>query len=511
MTQTRPPTPESDVSRDFLAAHCSVTSTVPGQVPGAVAPAGPVPARDAGARRARDQARHGREGADPSRRRPGRGLPVPGVPQPAAAQALPARVPPVPRSRAAVPVAPAEPTGHGAALPDAVPELGQQRAHGCFGGQGHARAAVQGHGHYAVSGSYCQELASRAAHRGQPHLFCHGLTAGNTVASTPTRLQDASDDDEDDDTFEVVEELEQIVEVLLCGLRDKDTVVRWSAAKGIGRITGRLPYEFADDIVQSVLELFVATEGDGAWHGASLALAELARRGVLLPQRLPDAVECVANALKYDIRKGTYSIGSHVRDAACYACWSFARAYEPSLLLPWLKQVLAPAMLVNCVFDRELNCRRAASAAFQENVGRQGRTNFPNGIDLLTKADYFSVANLRHAFLDVSVFVAKYPEYRYALLEHLIESKIVHWDVQIRSLAASALGKIGALDPPHAMTRIFPRLLASALSPDAEVPVFIDGELQKKVKILPIEVDKRRLFRGRGVSINARRVLCSSD
>ncbi|KAE9047708.1 Tubulin-specific chaperone D [Phytophthora rubi] len=345
-----------------------------------------------------------------------------------------------------------------------------------------------------------------------------GLTAGNSTASTPSRPQNILDDDEDDDTFEVVEQLEQIVEVLLCGLRDKDTVVRWSAAKGIGRITGRLPYEFADDIVQSVLELFVATEGDGAWHGASLALAELARRGVLLPQRLPDAVECVANALKYDIRKGTYSVGSHVRDAACYACWSFARAYEPSLLLPWLKQVLAPAMLVNCVFDRELNCRRAASAAFQENVGRQGQTNFPNGIDLLTKADYFSVANLRHAYLDVSVFVAKYPEYRYALLEHLIESKIVHWDVQIRSLAASALGKIGALDPPHAMTRLFPRLLASALSADAEVivrhgavisiaelltclaqvPVFIDGELQKKVKMLPIEVDKRRLFRGRG-------------
>ncbi|KAG7383272.1 hypothetical protein PHYPSEUDO_003895 [Phytophthora pseudosyringae] len=342
-----------------------------------------------------------------------------------------------------------------------------------------------------------------------------GLGTGDAATATPSRPQES---DDDDDAFEVVEELEQIVEVLLCGLRDKDTVVRWSAAKGIGRITGRLPYEFADDIVQSVLELFVATEDDGAWHGASLALAELARRGVLLPQRLPDAVDCVANALRYDIRKGTYSIGSHVRDAACYACWSFARAYEPSLLLPWLKQVLAPAMLVNCVFDRELNCRRAASAAFQENVGRQGRTNFPNGIDLLTKADYFSVANLRHAYLDVSVFVAKYPAYRYALLEHLVVAKIVHWDVQIRSLAAAALGKIGALDPPHAMVRLFPRLLESALSPEAEVivrhgavvsiaelltclaqvPVYIDGELQKKVKMLPIEVEKRRLFRGRG-------------
>ncbi|KAF4320208.1 hypothetical protein JM18_002220 [Phytophthora kernoviae] len=293
---------------------------------------------------------------------------------------------------------------------------------------------------------------------------------------------------DDEETFEVVDELEQIVEVLLCGLRDKDTVVRWSAAKGIGRITGRLPYEFADDIVQSVLELFVATEDDGAWHGASLALAELARRGVLLPQRLPDAVDCVANALRYDIRKGTYSIGYHVRDAACYACWSFARAYEPSLLLPWLKQTLAPAMLVNCVFDRELNCRRAASAAFQENVGRQGVANFPNGIDLLTKADYFSVANLRHAYLNVSVFIAKYPEYRYPLSEHLFSSKIVHWDIQIRNLAAAALGKIAALDPTIA--ELFMALV--------QVPVFIDGELQKEVKMLPIEIDKRRLFRGRG-------------
>lgn len=341
------------------------------------------------------------------------------------------------------------------------------------------------------------------------------LPEGSKSASGNTQKQQEDDDDVE---LESIEELEQIVEVLLCGLRDKDTVVRWSAAKGIGRITGRLPYEFADDIVQSVLELFIATEGDGAWHGASLALAELARRGVLLPHRLPEAAQCVARALRYDIRRGAHSIGSHVRDAACYACWSFARAYEPSLFLPCLEETLAPAMLVNCVFDRELNCRRAASAAFQECVGRQGRANFPNGIDLLTKADYFSVSNLRHAYLDVSVFIAKYPEYRYHLLEHLISTKISHWDVQIRTHAAAALGRIATLDPTFAMTRLFPRLLTSALSPDvevitrhgatialaellmslAQVPVFLDGELQKELKMMPIEVDKKRLFRGRG-------------
>jgi hypothetical protein len=60
---------------------------------------------------------------------------------------------------------------------------------------------------------------------------------------------------------------------MLNGLRDKDTIVRWSAAKGIGRITGRLPKSLGDDVVGSVLELFSIGEGDGAWHGGCLALA----------------------------------------------------------------------------------------------------------------------------------------------------------------------------------------------------------------------------------------------
>lgn len=81
-----------------------------------------------------------------------------------------------------------------------------------------------------------------------------------------------------------------------------------------------------------------------------------------------------------------------------------------------------------------MTCRRAASAAFQENVGRQG--TFPYGIDIVTTADYFSVGMRNKAYLEVSIFIAQYEEYDELLIKHLLEKKIVHWDTSIRELAA---------------------------------------------------------------------------
>lgn len=32
-------------------------------------------------------------------------------------------------------------------------------------------------------------------------------------------------------------------------------------------------------------------------------------------------------------------IGGHVRDGACYVCWSFARAYDPKEILPHVHEI----------------------------------------------------------------------------------------------------------------------------------------------------------------------------
>ena len=81
------------------------------------------------------------------------------------------------------------------------------------------------------------------------------------------------DGDDVEVEVEVPEALEEIIDLLVTGLRDRDTVVRWSAAKGVGRITGRLPKEYADDVVAAVLQLLRPEESDGAWHGGYASCA----------------------------------------------------------------------------------------------------------------------------------------------------------------------------------------------------------------------------------------------
>ena len=202
---------------------------------------------------------------------------------------------------------------------------------------------------------------------------------------------------------------------------------------------------------------------DCGWHGACLALAELGRRGLLLPARLGEVLPHILTALVYDERKGSFSVGSHIRDAACYVCWAFARAYEPLVLQPHVHKI-ANGLLIAACFDREVHCRRAASAAFQENVGRQG--TFPHGIDILTVADYFSVGSRTNSYLEISVFIAGYKEYSRSLIDHLLDRKIGHWDAGVRELSARALHNLTQCDAAHVRDTALPRLLESALGRD---------------------------------------------
>ncbi|NXS59961.1 TBCD protein, partial [Brachypteracias leptosomus] len=295
----------------------------------------------------------------------------------------------------------------------------------------------------------CRSLAA--------NLQAQGSVVQNKVITV------AANESDDEEEYDIPGEIENVVEQLLVGLKDKDTIVRWSSAKGIGRITGRLPKELADDVIGSLLDCFSFQETDTAWHGGCLALAELGRRGLLLPSRISDVVPVILKALTYDEKRGACSVGSNVRDAACYVCWAFARAYDPAELIPFIHHI-SSALVIAAVFDRNVNCRRAASAAFQENVGRQG--TFPHGIDILTAADYFAVGNRVNCYLTVSVYIAGFSEYTQPMIDHLVDMKINHWDRVIRELSTKALHNLTPRAPEYMANVVLPRLLSLSVGTD---------------------------------------------
>ncbi|CAL8461606.1 g1137 [Coccomyxa elongata] len=325
-----------------------------------------------------------------------------------------------------------------------------------------------------------------------------GGSSGGREGSTAAAVAEGGQGG-DPESIEVPDKVEDILGALLEGLADKDTVVRWSAAKGIGRVSARLPKELGDEVVEAVLDLFSDAERDSAWHGGCLALAELARRGLLLPHRLQRLAPLVASALQFDVRRGAHSVGAHVRDAAAYVCWAFARAYEREAMTEAAAQ-LAPALLAAACYDREVNCRRACSAAFQEAVGRQG--SFPHGIDIICKADYFALASRSNAYLRVAPFVGGFEEYRSALVDHLIDRKLGHWERPLRELASKALAALVPTEPQLFAEGVLDRLLPLCLDGCLEVrhgAVLALGEVLLALHQMPTSITEERLSSVAGI------------
>lgn len=150
--------------------------------------------------------------------------------------------------------------------------------------------------------------------------------------------------------------------------------------------------------------------------------------------RLTFAMACISQGLRFDVRRGSQAIGAAVRDAACYVLWTLARSFGRTDLLPFADE-LRSRLVSASLFDREVQIRRAASAAFQEIVGRHVSKNaaaaaremcwhtsflkprsslvgflqdlFPNGIMVLQEMNFFTVGLRRKSFLHVAVSLAQ--------------------------------------------------------------------------------------------------------
>lgn len=315
--------------------------------------------------------------------------------------------------------------------------------------------------------------------------------------------------------------VEDVIGRLLNLLGDRDTNVRFAASKSLGVLTAKLPeamasevvnavvggfdedvlYEYEDEVLskgQSLPTLFgdfpeagrkkkqlLVSVSPERWHGLTLTLATFLRQRAIKPHALSPSQEedeeesttplfqliirRILTALTFDQRKTTFSLGSNVRDAACYAAWALARSYytkelltiplpeeyssypDPAHVSENIIQLLAANLVATACLDPVGNIRRGSSAALQELVGRHPNI-VQEGISVVQTVDYSGVSVQRRAVTEIARDAAGlHITYWYGLTRWgLVEAwrGVGNGDAECRRIAARGLGALVSVKQP---------------------------------------------------------------
>jgi hypothetical protein len=277
--------------------------------------------------------------------------------------------------------------------------------------------------------------------------------------------------------------IEMAISYLLDSLSDNDTPVRMSASKSLSVITLKLDPEMASQVVEAVLGSLnqnvlwnkeqikqgarpvrdLSAVSQLEWHGLVLTLSHLLYRRSPPASQLSDIIHALILGLSFEQRGiSGGSVGSNVRDAACFGIWALARRYTTDELLAVpthsvfaakahpssssIIQVLATELVTTASLDPFGNIRRGSSAALQELIGRHPDT-VQEGISVVQGVDYHAVARRSRAVEEVATNATKLAnQYGEALLDGILGWRgIGDMDAPARRDSGAAFGRLTSL------------------------------------------------------------------
>jgi hypothetical protein len=291
--------------------------------------------------------------------------------------------------------------------------------------------------------------------------------------------------------LETTSVLEDVIDHLLQSLGDRDTPVRYAAAKAISLIISELEPEMGHEVIQAVLETFkediprsavgvdYQTVNALKWHGLTLTLSHALFKRSASPSQLLDILNALVSALNFEQRTATgSSVGTNVRDAANFGIWSLSRRYTSDELLSvdmndlrsvassskqeTVIQVMAVQLLLSACLDPAGNIRRGSSAALQELIGRHPN-QVTEGIAIVQIVDYQAVGLRKRGLIDVAGKAASLDlVYWEALMDGLIGWRgLSSVDVTSREAAALSLANFVTIaEDRDGLTHVADRLLA---------------------------------------------------
>ncbi|KAL1591381.1 hypothetical protein SLS60_011994 [Paraconiothyrium brasiliense] len=302
------------------------------------------------------------------------------------------------------------------------------------------------------------------------NIVIHSLQAGEAI-----------------EELETTTVLEEVIEFLLESLADGDTPVRYAASKALSIVAMKLDPEMAKDVVEAILASLnenvywqgpmrnLSAVDSLRWHGLTLTLSQLLYRRALSPAQLPEILNALLLALAFEQRSTTGgSIGTNVRDAACFGIWGLSRRYTTAELSAVettsvrasehrqglsILQVLAIELLVVACLDPAGNIRRGSSAALQELIGRHPNTVY-EGISLVQVVDFHAVGLRERAMCKVSVEAGNlHQTYWESLFDNLLGWRgIGSLDSASRLFAARTVGLLTIGQTPTVIRRMSDRM-----------------------------------------------------
>lgn len=281
--------------------------------------------------------------------------------------------------------------------------------------------------------------------------------------------------------------VEDVIDYLLRSLGDRDTPVRYAAAKAISLIVLELDLSMGHEVIQAVLDTFkedmprqgsaidFRTASPLKWHGLTLALGHVLFKRTASPEQLPDIVSALMTALQFEQRTTTgSSAGTNVRDAANFGIWSLSRRYSTAELLLadntalklWkgseisVIQAMGIQLMLSACLDPAGNIRRGSSAALQEMIGRHP-DHVHEGIALVQVIDHQAVGLRRRAMVDIAGRAAQlHSRYWEAFVDAILGWRgIGSADVLSREAAATSLSNLSRTPPAPTKVRVLDKVL----------------------------------------------------
>lgn len=275
--------------------------------------------------------------------------------------------------------------------------------------------------------------------------------------------------------------LNGVIGSFLDALGDPSTPVRLAASKALSVLASKMPPSMAAEIIEEVLAMLkknvvanfplqpstglqaarheLSNVNASEWHGLILALSHLMYRRSPPPSMLSSIISALLLGLCFEKRSPTgISIGSNVRDAACFGIWALARRYtteelqsvaidSPNVAFNQAQfstvQSIATELVISASLDPERNIRRGCSAALQELIGRH-QDIIAEGITLVQTVEYHAVPLRSNAMLRVALRAAKLSKSYWFGISHglLTWRGVGDPDAPTRRLSAASFGNI---------------------------------------------------------------------